>query len=187
MPIPPAVRAAAAAALLVVIGGCGRPAEGPTVASAGGTPTAVASTDAVTAYVEGVRQFVACLRAKGVEVSDPDAKGRYTFSGDARALKSDPGFLAAQLACNDLNPPLPEGIEDKPPLTAEQIEVRRHYARCMQDNGVPQFPDPGPDGYQPDSNDGESPWDPTTTSARRATATCASIIGDPADPSAGKG
>lgn len=181
---------AGAGVLLVVISACGRTAETPQVATAGGTPVAVATTggaDTVTAYVDAVREFVRCLRSKGVDVSDPDAKGHYTWGGDAQALKADPTFLAAQDACKDLVPPVPEGLEDKPPLTPEEIEVRRHYARCMQDNGVPAFPDPGPDGYPPDTNDGSSPWDPTTAGAKRATAACASIIGAPADPSAGEG
>lgn len=178
--------AVGAAALLLVASGCASPDE-PHVASAGGTPVAVASDDPVTTYVEGVREFVKCLRSKGVKVSDPDVKGHYTFDGDARALKADPTFRAAQVACASLLPPLPANLEDKPVLSAEEIEVRQHYARCMQDNGVPAYPDPGPDGYTPDSNDGESSWDPTTADAKRATAACASIIGVPADPGTGEG
>ncbi|MEH0841829.1 hypothetical protein V6U81_05455 [Micromonospora sp. CPCC 205711] len=189
MPVSAAAARAAlgAAALVLLVGGCGGDTKEPSVASAGGTPAAASTAEAVTAYVEGVRKYVACLRDEGVQVSDPDAKGKIEFSGDRRALKSDPKWRAAQIKCNDLNPPVPQGLEDKPVLTPEQIEAARRYAQCMQTNGAPSFPDPGPDGYQPDSNDGTSAWDPTSPGAKRASAACASIVGQPASPGAGVG
>jgi hypothetical protein len=188
VPVSAAARAALGAALVVfLIGGCSGEKQERTVASAGGTPAATAADgEAVTAYVEGVRRYVACLRDEGVAVSDPDAKGRYEFSGDRRALKTDPKFRAAVMKCKDLNPPMPAGLEDKPALTPEEIEVARRYARCMQANGAPDFPDPGPDGHAPDSN-GTPPWDPTSPGGKRATAACAAIIGEPAAPTGAAG
>lgn len=187
MPISAARAALGAAVLVLLVSGCGDDKQEPSVASAGGAPAATASGEAVTAYVEGKRKYVACLRDEGVKVSDPDAKGRSEFSGDRRALKTDPKFRAALIKCNDLNPPVPEGLEDKPPLTPEQIEAARQYARCMQTNGAPSFPDPGPDGYPPDSNDGTAAWDPLSPGAQRASTACASIIGQPTSPGTGVG
>ncbi|MDX5456157.1 hypothetical protein ACFWRG_14620 [Micromonospora tulbaghiae] len=188
MRVPTAIGAAlGAAALVLVTAGCGGDAKEPSVATAGGTPSAVASGDAVTAYVEGVRGYVACLRKEGVKVSDPDAKGRIEFSGDARAVKADPKFRAAQVKCNDLNPPVPQGLEDKPALTPEEVEKAREYARCMQTKGAPDFPDPGPDGYQPESEDGKPLWNSGSAGAKRAAAACGSIVGVPATPGSGVG
>jgi hypothetical protein len=188
VPVSTAARATlGAAALVFALAGCGDDAEEPSVASAGGTPAAVASGDAVTAYVEDVRKYVACLRAEGVDVTDPDAKGKFEYSGDPRVLKRDPKFRAAQTKCTDLLPPMPEGLEEKPVLTPEEVEAKRSYARCMRENGVTDFPDPGPDGHWPESNDGRPTWNQEGPAAKRAEAACGSIIGAPASPGPGKG
>ncbi len=170
--------------------GCANAREEPQVASAGGTPTAsvtAAPADVVAAYFEGVRAYVTCLRADGLKVTDPDPKGKIEFEGDLKLLKADPKFVAAQQKCSSLLPPVPAGLQDKPVKTAEQIEVTRRYAACMRENGAPDFPDPGPDGYFPDRGAGEATWDPTTDGARRATRTCAPIIGDPSSTGPGQG
>jgi hypothetical protein len=176
-----------ASTVVLAIAGCGGTGNEPRVASAGGTPTALASADVLTAYVEGVRSYVKCLRAEGVKVSDPDPKGRFQFEGDLGALKADPKFAAAQLTCRDLLPPRPAGLQDRPAKTAEQIDTARRYARCMRANGAPDFPDPDPDGYYPTRSGGSSGWDQTSVGARRASRACAPIIGDPARPGTGVG
>ncbi|HYN97343.1 MAG TPA: hypothetical protein VES42_26180 [Pilimelia sp.] len=188
MPISTAARATlGSAALVFALAGCGGGDQEPSVASAGGPPAAVASGDAVSEYVEGVRTYVACLRAEGVEVTDPDAKGRYEFSGDARGLKRDPKFRAAQTTCADRLPPMPEGLEEKPALTPEEVQAKGRYAKCMRENGVADFPDPGPDGHWPESSDGKPAWDQDGPAVKRAEAACGSIIGSPASPGPGKG
>ncbi|MFV2018035.1 hypothetical protein [Micromonospora sp. LOL_023] len=188
MPVSTAVHATlGAAALVFALAGCGTDAGEPTVASAGGTPTVVTSGDAVTAYVEDVRRYVACLREAGVEVTDPDARGKFEYGGDARAMKSDPTFLEAQTACADLLPAMPEGLEEKPVLTSEEIEAKRSYARCMRENRVSDFPDPGPDGHWPDVNDGQPAWDQNDPVVKRAETACGPIIGAPASPGPGVG
>jgi hypothetical protein len=187
VPVSTAARmAVGAAALVFAVAGCGSGPKKPSVASAGGTPTATAGADAVTEYVEGMRSYVTCLRAEGVAVTDPDAKGRIEFRGDPRALKADPRWRAAQVKCSPLSPAMPKGIEDQPALTAEQIDAARRYARCMRENGATDFPDPGPDGNLPDSDDGK-PLYQDTPAARRAATTCGPILGAPATPGAGNG
>jgi len=166
------------------IGGCGGgPAGEPRVATAGGTPTATANADVRTAYIEAMRKVVACLRAQGVKVSDPDAKGRITFEGDNRTLKQDPAFAEAQMRCRDIWPTVPEELVDKPPMTPEQIETARQYAKCMRANGAPDFPDPGPDGYYPTN----VTWAQDTPGAMQAGVTCGPIIGAPASPGPAQG
>ncbi|MEV6341944.1 hypothetical protein [Actinoplanes sp. NPDC051851] len=188
MPISAAARAmAGAAALVFVLAGCGGQDETPTVASAGGSPAAVATGDAVTEYVEGVRKYTTCLRAEGVEVSDPDATGKYEFSGDPKVFKRDPKFQQAQVKCSSLLPSVPQGLEEKPTLTAEEIQARVQYAKCMRENGAADFPDPGADGSWPDSADGKPVWDQSAPAAAKAQAACASIIGAPSSTGAAQG
>lgn len=188
MPISPAARATlGAAALVLALAGCGGNEQEPAVASAGGTPAAVASGNAVNEYVDGARKYVACLRAEGVEVTDPDAKGKFEYSGDPKVFKRDPKFRTAQVKCADLLPPMPDGLEEKPALTPEEVEAKGRYARCMRENGVSDFPDPGPDGHWPESNDGKPAWNQAAPAAKRAQTACGSIIGTPASPGAGKG
>jgi hypothetical protein len=188
VPVSTAGRTAlGATALILALAGCGGSEQKPSVATAGGTPSALATGDTVTAYVEDVRKYVACLRAEGVEVTDPDAKGKFEYSGDPKMFKSDPEFRAAQTKCTDLLPPMPEGLEEKPTLTAEEIAAKGRYAQCMRENGVADFPDPGPDGHWPESSDGKPTWDQGTSAAKRAEATCGSIVGAPASPGAGEG
>jgi len=178
-------RIVAVAVLAAVLAGCG-PKEEPQVATAGGTPTIAPTSDVVATYVEAVRAYVTCVRAEGVKVSDPDAKGRFTFEGDTRALKADPKFRAASQKCAGLLPPVPAELVEKPVLTAEQIENARKYAKCMRENGVPEFPDPGPDGYYPENSD----YSATGSEADlRAQVICSPIIngGVRIDPSKAQG
>lgn len=144
------------------------------------TSSAPATGGDVATYVEGMRAWVACLRAEGVDVSDPDATGAVTFLGDPAVFKSDPKFVAAQAKCRSIEPAVPESVIEKrrPKLTPEQIATQRRYSDCMQHNGAPDFPDPGPDGYL---DRGGTSWNQASDGAKRATAACAGIIGDPTD------
>lgn len=162
----------------LALAGCGGPAS-PTVASAGGKPSAASTADERAAYVDGMREWVRCLRGHGVQVSDPDPKGRVEFTGDRSKLKADPAFRAAQTACKDKLPPMPADLEEHPSRSPQEVERSKRYARCMQQHGAPDFPDPGVDGSYPDT-----PWDQDSAGAQRARRACASIIGEPVD---GKG
>lgn len=167
--------------------GCGGPDQPEIPTAVTGRPGTASPTgsDDVAAYIEGVRGWVACLRSKGVEVTDPDPTGQVTFPGDAAALKADETFQQAQESCKSLQPAVPESVLNlrKPKLTAEQIETMRRYASCMQTNGAPDFPDPGPDGYPPR----DVTWNQTSAGARQAALACANIIGDPTDQPTSRG
>ncbi|MFD3946966.1 hypothetical protein [Streptomyces sp. NPDC058579] len=183
--------AAAASAMALALAACGSDDGGAKVPTAGGSSTSKASGSAdgsggggeLAAYIDGKRAFVKCLRENGIDAPDPDAKGQIDL-GDNAALKKNPTYLKASQECAALNPPVPESLEKsfQPKLTPEQIKIRLDYAECMQKNGAPDFPEPGPDGYGSDTE-----WDQTSAGAKRATRTCAPIIGDPVDPGPGKG
>jgi hypothetical protein len=147
--------------------GCGSSAQ-PRVASAGGTPTIAPTASVIAAYVDGVRAWVGCLRGEGVKVSDPDTRGNVEFDGDKRLLKADPKFRAAQQTCLSLLPAVPKGLETKPAMTAQEIQKAGEYAKCMRENGAPDFPDPGADGYYPE----DANWNSGTDAALRAQQTC---------------
>jgi hypothetical protein len=182
--------AAVASVMALALTGCGGD-EGesdiPTAAS-GGATTQSADSDAqgggddVAAYVQAQREYVKCLRENGVDAPDPDDKGNIDF-GDNRALKKDAKFQAATEKCADHLAAVPESIEkdNQSKLTAEQIKVKQQYAKCMQENGAADFPDPGPDGL------GQGDWDQSSAGAKRAIRICGPIVGVPESAGPGKG
>jgi hypothetical protein len=119
------------------------------VASCASAPTDPAA-DAV--HDQG-RRFAACMRDNGaVAFPDPDADGELTIDGIANGSGLDPStreFAQALEACDDLRPAGFFGQED---LSPEQLEGRLEFARCIRENGVPDFPDPAPDAPLVDTN-----------------------------------
>jgi hypothetical protein len=112
------------------------------IATAGGTPTASASADAGEKLSdEEMRlKFAECMREQGIDMPDPG-------NGPGVRIRvregTDPKKVdAAMEACKQY---APNGGEP-PKLNAEQLEQARKYAKCMRENGVPNFPDPGSDG-----------------------------------------
>lgn len=145
---------AALASLLLLLAGCAKSGDSPSVASAAGTsgtPVSKASStasDVVTQYIAGARKYVQCMRAEGVNLPDPGPKGEIDYSVLGGNPKRDPKFLAASQKCASLMPPMPDELQPKgDPLTPQQIEWARQYAKCVRAHGVPSFPDPDADGY----------------------------------------
>ena len=118
------------AALLVVpllLAGCGKDSR----SGSGVTPAD---------KVEAARAYAQCIRDNGVpDFPDPDANGE--LRGPAHEKQNDPSFQAAQEKCRNL---APGGEHEKSdPASVEQM---RKFSQCMRDNGLPDFPDPDPDG-----------------------------------------
>jgi hypothetical protein len=125
---PPA--ALALVALIAVLGaGCSNgPAE-----NAGTTPSASAGQEAGDRD-KGVK-FAECIRQHGVgDFPDPDPSGDYDYGVSVRPEV----WTKAVDACKDLQPPGTLSSERDP----EQQEEGLEFARCMRENGVPDFPDP---------------------------------------------
>jgi hypothetical protein len=191
--------AAAASIVAFALAGCGSDDGGSEVPTAGGGDSSASATttgeqgggDEVAAYVKAQRDWVRCMRDNGVDAPDPDEKGHVDLgSGDgALALKKDPKFRNASVNCADKQATVPESIENanRPKLTAAQIKVARDFAACMQKNGAPDYPDPGPDGYQRNNNSGIPEWDQSSAGAQRATRICAPISGNPTNQPPAKG
>jgi hypothetical protein len=128
-------------ALALALAGCAADAGGPEVASAsgaggdGGKPSA--SADPTLDRDERNLRFARCMRENGVDMPDPEpGKGIMIRANGDRATMEK-----AQEACKRYAPTGGDG-----PGAAQNSERMRKLARCMRDNGVPEFPDPQPDG-----------------------------------------
>ncbi|GIG85095.1 hypothetical protein [Plantactinospora endophytica] len=127
----------------LALAGCARADEAPGVATAqggtGASPTASASAAAMSNEDRRL-EFAKCMRENGVEMPDPEpGQGGIRVQRDAGG---DPAKTkAAMEKCRQL---LPNGGQMQ--LNPEQVEQLRKMAKCMRENGVPDFPDPGADG-----------------------------------------
>jgi hypothetical protein len=123
-------------AMAVLISGCGSSAPG---ASSG------AGNDAASNHAEAVR-FAECMRHNGVsQFPDPNASGNLTIDAVANGSglnTSSPAFTQAISVCKTLEPAGFTGQK----ATPQQAYARLKFAQCMRANGVPDFPDPTPNG-----------------------------------------
>ncbi|MFE0590900.1 hypothetical protein [Micromonospora echinospora] len=129
----------AAAIGLAGCGGADRTDDGVATAGGGGAKPTV---DAAALSDEERRiKFTGCLRDQGLDVADPEPGQngpRFRSGLDVDRTK----VQAALQACREF---APNGGQPRE-LNAEQVEQVRKLARCMRENGVPNFPDPDADG-----------------------------------------
>jgi hypothetical protein len=105
--------------------------------------------------------FAACMRDNGLpDFPDPGPDGAVLAGSSVD--RGSPQFASALEACQDL---LPSGGEDNNAPDVAQFEQMKKYAACMRDNGMPEFPDPGPDGFAAGAFNVN---DPAFTAASRA-------------------
>lgn len=95
----------------------------------------------------GIR-YAECVRDNGYpEFPDPGPDGRISLGaaahGEGAHDRDDPRLRAAMEACSDVRP---AGADHQDVGDPEYVEQMREFAQCMRDNGLPDFPDPGPDG-----------------------------------------
>ncbi len=137
--------AALALAGLLLAGGCTKP-SGEGVATAGGAPGQHQSDPDQPASdpQERVAQFVACMRAEGIDLPDPEP-GDVTGKTALRFAYEDKDKNEIGPAMEKCGHYLPQGGETQR-RTPEQIQQSRLLAQCMRDNGVPTWPDPDADG-----------------------------------------
>ena len=92
------------------------------------------------------------MRANGVRAfPDPNASGELTIDAVANGSSVDTSaaaFKQAMSACKDLEPPGFTGGK----VTPQQRTARLEFVQCTRDNGVPDFPDPTPNGPLVDTN-----------------------------------
>lgn len=88
--------------------------------------------------------FSQCMRDNGVPgFPDPDASGQLTIdsiANDTNIDTSSTGFEQALTACRELQPAGFTGYQ----RTDDQQAAALAFAQCVRDNGLTDFPDPGP-------------------------------------------
>lgn len=138
---------AALATLAVIVAGCGgggSAGAGDSTATSGGNGTSGA-TGTVSIRAKAVK-FAECMRANGVSAfPDPSASGELTIDAVANGSSvntSSAAFKQAIGACRNLEPPGFTGGK----VTPSQRTARLAFAQCVRKNGVPDFPDPTPNG-----------------------------------------
>ncbi|OLF17838.1 hypothetical protein BU204_09565 [Actinophytocola xanthii] len=120
--------------LLLVLAGCGSGIDGDQ-----GAPGPSSEPNEQEAALEYSR----CMRENGVpDFPDPEPgeNGEARLSTPEGADKE--AMDAANAECKRL---LPNGGEPRE-MDPEDIVKQRAFARCMRENGLPDFPDPKPDG-----------------------------------------
>jgi hypothetical protein len=111
-----------------------------TAQSGGATPTASQSA-APANDPDAPLKFSQCMRKEGITwFPDPDNSGKMSIHVPASQDKAK--FDAAMEACKQWSP---DGGQ-RPPVDPADIERGRQMAKCMRENGVPNFPDPKADG-----------------------------------------
>jgi len=125
--------------LAAVLSGCTAKQEGPKVAAAGGQPSASAApATAQDAAAQG-RAFAKCMREQGIDMPDPGPDGMAPPLTIDKANQAK--LTAASSVCREF---LPNGGEPTK-MSAADIAKRRDFAKCVRENGLPEFPDPDPE------------------------------------------
>ncbi len=144
-------------ALAAVISGCGSSA-----------PTETGGGDAAAANAQKGVKFAECMRSNGVSrFPDPNASGKLTIDAVANGSglnTSAPAFKQAVSTCKNLEPTGFTGSKRSP----QQQQAGLKFAHCVRANGVPDFPDPLPNGPLVDTNRIPSAAQPGGMSALRA-------------------
>ena len=137
---------AALATLAVIVAGCGNGS------AATGNISATSVGNGTSSIHDKAVKFAECMRANGARAfPDPAASGSFTIDGVVNGSSLDPnsvGFKQAMSACKNLEPPGFMGGQ----VTPSQRTARLKFAQCIRDNGVPDFPDPTPNGPLVDTN-----------------------------------
>ncbi|MEV4621697.1 hypothetical protein AB0J74_23680 [Asanoa sp. NPDC049573] len=111
----------------------------PAVATAGGGAATAGPSPSAVSDEERGRRFTECMREHGVDLPDPQPGGKLGASLDG--VDKDKVFAAVD-ACREF---MPNGGADAK-LDPGQLDRQRAFAECMRANGVPDFPDPDPEG-----------------------------------------
>ena len=90
--------------------------------------------------------YARCVRAHGFpNFPDPqvDSRGRASFGNRTQAKSI---ALQVQGSCGSILSRLPAVAQGRTPVTAAQLRQEVLFAGCLRRHGLPDFPDPRPDG-----------------------------------------
>jgi hypothetical protein len=132
--------------MAVALAGCGGPPSGGSGSSPGGTAAAAGS---VLQQARAVwLQYAQCVRAHGYpNFPDPvvGPGGDATLAGGPQAKQAS---IATESACGHILGRLPASAS-RQPVTPAMLAQERQLAACLRRHGLPQWPDPRPDGTFP--------------------------------------
>jgi hypothetical protein len=96
------------------------------------------------------REFVTCARQNGQQnMPDPVVNNDGTAQfPPAQGFNEKNAYRAVRASCGAILNRLPARANPlaRPSVTPEQMQVLRRYVQCLRDNGLPDMPDPGPNG-----------------------------------------
>jgi hypothetical protein len=131
----------------------------------GGSASAQSSTNASSQRARAVaawHTFVVCLRQHGYpNVPDPIIDNRGNASIPPNTNPADvPAKSQIPAPCQQAAANLPQTKSGNNGPTAEDRRLGRQLAQCMRQHGVPDWPDPNPDGSWslPSRLQGKAPW-----------------------------
>jgi hypothetical protein len=130
--------------LFAVLTGCSAGGSGGASASGGGQATSLQQ-QARAVWLDYAR----CVRSHGhPNFPDPqvDSQGRASF-GNSEQVKSI--GQQVQASCGPILSRLPAAVLGGPPVTSAQLHQEVLFAGCMRQHGLPEWPDPRPDGTFP--------------------------------------
>jgi hypothetical protein len=150
--------------LTALTAGCAEPAaDDPGVATAQSAGPAASPSAGRTDDPDAPLKFSKCMREQGMTWFPDPSDGKMSVRVPDSVRRED--FDKAQQACRQWAP----NGENAPKASAEDIEKSRQMAKCMRENGVPNFPDPQPDGgIAIDSKMGIDPESPSFKAADKA-------------------
>jgi hypothetical protein len=126
-------------AMVVLIGACGSSAH------PGGSDSAANAQRAV--------KFAQCMRSHGVgQFPEPGASGSFTIDAVVNGSSMNPDAPAFKQAMSECRALEPAGFTGPKVTTPQQRAARLKFAQCIRVNGVPDFPDPTPNGPLVDTN-----------------------------------
>lgn len=142
-------------------------ASGP--ANGGAAPSASASFDRGNPVA-----FAQCMRANGVEnFPDPNQDGSNRLEGGGKSGGIDPDSPEFKNASEKCKQHMGTGVQaEENPTEPWSADKKLEYAKCMRENGLPNFPDPDASGRFPQLGAG-SQIDPESPQFKDADKACA--------------
>jgi hypothetical protein len=101
-------------------------------------PAPSASADQLTQ----MRAYAKCMRANGVDMPDPNGDG---VAGMPAMKAGSPELKKMEAASEKCRELLPADTGERTKVSPEDLEKSRALARCIRENGLPDFPDPDPE------------------------------------------
>jgi hypothetical protein len=133
---------------------CGDDGAGDADLPTGANPAGAGSTAASAsgAYAQALA-FAKCMRDNGLpDFPDPAPDGSLD-AANAGIDRASTQYRNALEACRDLRP----GGTGEGGTDPDKVAQMAKYAKCMRENGLPDFPDPGPNGFEPGALDPKKP------------------------------